>query len=381
MNALKHFISAAQSGRAIDVTPDMLGSIRKDSNGRVVSSVLGAEITDSTQITKKMADIFASRSRSRMDAQDKKVQDAAANFVTNGLRVSLGASEDVRRGQDSKYIFVPKPGLPLALQSRNMLPPGAQKVTYKIRERAARAGWVNPSASAGFRSLPRGDYSVEEKEHGAAWYAAVWSYAITEEWEASLLDEDLIGERQGAAIDGCDEFREHVSGVGDVSKKIPGMFTLGDAILILGGQQFSAGVTAVNMGLKLSQIDLAYQNANNEAQAMRLIAPVDDKTAMQNTYYGDTSGGDSVWKRYSERYPWLQNAIWTRRVGLGNAAGNASRWVLYPDDQKNLYIEHTESMLFGPFPEWFEQNFVILRRHGGVVSKKPEQVMYVDFTT
>lgn len=378
MNAIiKDFprIDRGQTAQVMDLSA--LGSPRRDGAGRVQLGSLGTELASDAQARAKIARVFGSRWS--MDAQDKKVQDAAANFVTNGLRQVMGPQEDVVRGSDSRFIFVPRPNRPLALPSRNLLDPGARSNAYRIRERQGSAQWVTPSA--GLRDLPRSSYSTEEKDNGAEWYAAAWGYSLPDEWQANLLNEDLLGELQMAATEALDIMREQVSGWGDIGKKLPGMFRLGDALLVFGGTRFSAGsVAAIDMLRKLAHVDLVYQNANDEMQATRLIAPISDKVAMQTTYFGDASVGDSVWARATEMFPWLQNAIWTRRLATANAAGNAPRWVLYTDDPSKLYIEHTETMLFGPFPDMMDQVFIMLRRHGGVVNKIPERVMYVDFT-
>jgi hypothetical protein len=91
----------------------------------------------------------------------------------------------------------------------------------------------------------------------------------------------------------------------------------------------------------------------------------------------------SVWRRAQEDYAWLQdgNVRATDNLNVGNTAGDASRWIVYRPDENNFFIEHTDTMVFGPFQEGMEVWFVSLRRIGGVISKRPEIAMSLDFTT
>lgn len=311
------------------------------------------------------------------DTDRREVKDAATDFVTNGLKLVLSPSEDVRRGENDPFMFVPgRGGRDPLLPSRNLLEPGMRTAAYKIRQPMGQASWVEPNAT---RLLQKAGYEVEEKENGAHYYGIAWGYDIPETWEANILNEDLLGERQSAANYALDDFRERVCGIGDTLKKLPGFFTCGDALYVLGGSRFSLGsVTAVQMLQRIAYFEHTFMRANGERAPMALVAPTADKIAMTTTFFGEGQEGPSVWTRALEQFPWLAKVTWTNRLNTAGATGGP-RWVIYLAERNELYFEHTETMLFGPFEEIMSLTFVQLRRHGGLIAKMPERLMYVDF--
>jgi hypothetical protein len=371
INDLLNRFDAGSAG-AIDIAA--FGEPRMDGKALYIPG-LGREITSDKDLKEKMAGKYALAWG--LSREDKKVQDAATNFTTNGLNLVGGRSEDITRNTDDEYIFVPMTGRPLALPSFNKLKPGYETNSYDIRTRSGNADFVNPSA--GFRQLQDANYSKERKTQGAEWYASTFSTSLPDQWTADVLGEDDMGEKQSAATEALDGMRERLSGLGDVGKKIPGFMRLGDALYMLGGTAFSVGtVTALTMMIKLAAMEMQYRNSNDGKRPTRLLAPEADLYAMQNAFFGTDAVGESVWDRAGRYYPWLKNAIWSNRMSTASTA-NLTRWVLYTDDPKTTYIEHTETMLFGPYTEMMVQRFLLLRRHGGVVSKIPERVMYIDF--
>jgi len=374
MSAHFDFIPRADAGPVSLIDDSMLGAPQQVGGGLVRFDKLGTELGTESGAVAKMARFLAKRWS--MDPNCKEVMDAAADFTYSTLEKVLGPSANLRRGEDRPYIFVPRQGRPLALESQNLLPPGWRTNSYQVLEPTGQAHWLEPHS---VRKLPHVDFSQEKKENGAHYYGVKYAVSIPDQWEANILDIDVLGERVNAATEALDAFRERVSGVGDVLKKLPGMFTLGDALIGLGGQTFSSGsVDAPTQMRRLANFQHLYFRANRERVPTMLIAPYSDKYAMENTYFTGTS--DSVWEKASAKYAWLRDAVWTDRAALANAAGNAPRWVLYSKNINELYIEHTESRVFGPFQDYMMSEFVVLRRHGGVVSKRPERVLYVDFT-
>lgn len=139
-------------------------------------------------------------------------------------------------------------------------------------------------------------------------------------------------------------------------------------------------LTAVQMLQRLAAIEARYMLLNQGRRPTHCVIPNADRLAMQNTYRGSDGEGDSAWDTAIKQYPWLANAMFSDNLMTANHAGTATRWVVYTDDRKNLYVEHMETMVFGPFEDYLNQTYILLRRHGGVVAKLPEQVLYVDFT-
>jgi hypothetical protein len=386
MSALFPFIprvDSAGTSRAglIDVNQIGGGNVqfRLDAKGRYQVTEfgkLGIEIGHSSAVAKQH---IAHRLMLAWPGCDqKKAQDAAADFVTSGLNVVLGAGEDVIR-PTARTLFVPGPGMTPVIPSRNLLEPGLRTNSFKIRQRHGQAQWVAPEAIG--RELNRAGFMDEEERRGAEYYAIAWGYSIPSTWEGKFLGVDPQFENQMAATEALDDFRERVSLWGDAEKKLSGFATLDGAGLILGGQQFSSTVpTAIQMMQRIAEFEQQFMDLNGNMKPTAAMAPDSDRYAMQNTYFGTGSEGDSVWKRALEQYPWFANMTWSNDLMLANEAGTGSRWILYIQDPKNLYIEHTDTMLFGPFTEYLNFTFVALRRHGGVVSRMPERVMYVDFT-
>lgn len=376
MNALTQWIPRADAGAqpvAVDLSD--LGAVSHADNLTTFGNY-GTELGRAGLAKEKIGQRLARHWH--LDISDRKVQDAAADFVTSSLERVLGPGEDIVLNDDQPFIFVPRPGRPLALESRSVLPPGWRTNSYKVKTHNGQATWVEPHA---VRKVGYADFQEEKKEQGAEYYAIKYCYTIPEQWENNILNVDEIGEREFAATQALDNFRERVSGFGDANKKIPGLWTSGDAVIANGGQQFSSGaVGAQIMMSRLANFNRLYTRINRERPANMLTAPWTDLDAMQNTYFGTGGEGPSVWDRAIERYDWLRNAVWTDRLANANATANASRWAVYSRNSREMYLEHTESMVFGPFQDYMNFDFVVIRRIGGLVNKRPERLMYVDFT-
>lgn len=399
MSANLPFISRldAAGGRAVVFDDAMFDDPRFDAAGKFAgfpNSGLGLEIGHSSDAAMKR--LVPALRRKWPDAPIEKVQDAAksiikrhiaplidprfdgvTDFTSSSLELVGGPGENVMR-PNAPTLFVPGPGRVMALQSRNVLKPGYRTNSFKIREHTGQAVWVDPNA---LREVPNADYQDEKEVRGAAYYASKYTWGIPDDWEASIVGDDLQGERQYAAVEAVDDFRERVSWWGSTDKNIEGFATISGALFLLSGQQFSSMVpTAVQMMQRLAAIEARYMLGNQGRRPTNCVMPHADRLAMQNTYFGANGEGDSVWKRAVEQYPWIASAMFHDNLTLGNQAGTATRWIVYTADPKNLYVEHMETMVFGPFEDYLNQTYVLLRRHGGVVAKLPEQVLYADFT-
>lgn len=360
--------------RAGIIDTSKLGEAHRDSAGNISFSKLGTEIGRNTPTAKRS--ISAAVARAWVGAPQQRI-DAATDFLTSGLTLQGGQGEMIIRPPDPT-LFVPGPGRTQVIPSRNVLKPGYRKNTYPIRQRKAQAEWVDPSA---MRQLNRASYQDELEERGAEYYAIAYGYSLPGTWESEILGTDELAENTASATEGLDDFRERVSLWGDAGKKLSGFATLGDAALLLGGQQFSSMVpTAVQMMQRIAAFEQRYVRMNKGRKPSACLIPDSDRLAMQNTWFGAGGEGPSVWDRALEQYPWMKNASFSESLLLGNEAGTASRWVLYTQDPMALYVEHMETMLFGPFQDYLTFTFVALRRHGGVINKIPERVCYVDFT-
>ena len=308
--------------------------------------------------------------------------DAATDFTTSGLKKFLGPGEDITRGDDDPMIFVPRPGSPAVIPSRQTLEPGYRTLAYKVREPVGQAQWTDPNS---VRGLQRAQYLVEEKEQRAHYYGISWGYSIPETWEADILDEDLLGDRERSANYALDLFRESVSGWGDTDRKIQGYFTVDAALRVLGGEQFSSGnVSAEQMIQRIMIWEQAFKRANGNRKPTGGVVADSERIAMQTTYFGLGGEGPSVWDRcvgYGDKtglFPWMANLVFDERLNDASRSGAAARWCFHGGSDRESYIEHTETMLFGPFEDFMDQRFIMLRRMAGIVAKRPERFMYVD---
>lgn len=381
MSANLNFISALSTDRATFFDVSTVGNIsvatRRDGVDIMESSRLGRELAETGHAKAKMAAFYRDRWRKAgYDVPEQKVQDAATDFVTSRLQRLLGPAEAVTRGDDKQYLFVPGRAERLVCESRSLLAPGQRSAAYEVRQPTGQAMWVDPNDT---RSLQRAGSVVEEKEYKAHWYGIRYGVNIPETWEQQYTNQNLEQDRANSAVLAMDEFREQVSTWGDEDRKVAGFMNIDGAPLVLGGQSFSSGaISAEDMLLRIGQWEQLYIRANNQRPPSGMVAPHGDRVAMMNARFTGTS--DSAWKVGVEQYPWMANAIWDERLALANEAGTSGRWALYTSNPSNLYIEHLETMVFGPFEYEMDTSFVLLRRHGGVIAKKPEMVMYVDFT-
>ncbi len=400
MSALHPFINRldAAGGRAIAFgsDDDLAEGMRTDASGmRIVGfQHLKAEIGRNAKAA--LDRLIPVLRRQWPDAPLEKVQDAAkaiikrhiaplvdprfdgvTDFTSSSLELVGGAGENIVR-PTPPTLFVPGPGRTVALQSRNVLKPGYRTNSFKIREHVGQAVWGEPNA---MREVPNVDYQDEKEVRGAAYYMSKYSWSIPDTWEAAIVGDDMPGERQFAAVEALDRFREAASWWGSTDKNIEGMATISGAMLLLGGQQFSAmALTAVQMLQRIAAMEARYMLGNQGRRPSHSIIPHADRLAMQNTWFGSDSNGDSAWDKAIKQFPWIANAMFSDNLMEANHAGTATRWIIYTADPKNLYVEHMDTMVFGPFDDYTNQTYVLLRRHGGVVAKLPETVLYADFT-
>jgi hypothetical protein len=366
-------IDGGGSASYVDVSKFGAAEVRQD--GLLAFANLGADLTKSSKYTQTV--LTRAYQRVWPGASEKKCQDAAKDFITSGLNLEGGKAEEVIR-PNGELIFVPGPGRTVVLPSRNVLKPGLRSNTYRIREQYGEAQWVSPEAIG--RGLGQAGTQVEEKIKGAEYYAVAYSHNVVSDWENGYTGEDTLADNRDAATVSLDDFRERVSLVGDASKNISGFATLGDAVILNCGQAYSSMVPTANQMLqRLAAMQQRFKLANKQLQPNSVLAPDADRLAMQTTFFGAGSEGPSVWDRAIKMFPWLENGTWDDRMLTANSFGNGPRWILFSQDPKNLYIEHTETMIFGPFIEFLTMTYIMLRRIGGVVSKIPERVFYCDF--
>lgn len=400
MSAHHPFISRldAAGGRAVTFSADMLDGIRTDAAGRFVGfgdDGLGIEVGRSSEAAMKRLVPWLRRNK-WPDLPLEKVKDAAkaiikrhiaplvdrnarfdgvTDFTSSGLELQGGPGEVLVRPPDPT-LFVPGPGRVEAVKSRNVLKPGYRTHSFKLRAHTGQAVIIDPNA---MREVPNADYQDEKEVRGAAYYASAYSWSVPDDWEAAIVGDDLQGERQFSAVKAADDLRERLSWWGDSTENIEGVATISGALLLLAGQQFSSYVpTATQMLQRLATIEARFSRGNKGRKPTHCIMPDVDRLAMQSTYLANTSV--TVWDQAVKQYPWIANAMFHDNLTTGNWGSDGTRWIVYIADPMNFYIEHMDTMVFGPFEEYVTQRYILLRRHGGAVAKMPEQILYADFT-
>jgi hypothetical protein len=342
-------------------------------------AALAPKLCKTTQIVKARMDNLLRRAADEhyLDDYSQERADGVTDFVSSELELMLGEGETIERGMDDEFLFVPGRGTPL-LQNRTTLRNGIREASYKVRASTGQAQWMAPEDT---RSLQKAGYQYEKKRFSAEYYGIRWGWTIPELWEAGITGDNVQGMRQQAATYALDMFREAVSSWGDLEHNIQGYFSLGDSLYIDSGQQFSSGaVSAQDQIERLSHMDRLFRRANNDLAPTTVVMPLADQRAMMLTYFGTDGDGPSVWERATAMFPWLRNARTTDRLEDANRTGDASRWVLSRPEPQSLYVEHQETQIFGPFNYEMQVDFIAIRRHGGVINKRPERVAYIDFT-
>jgi hypothetical protein len=310
-------------------------------------------------------------------ADQRRCQDAAGNFVTSTLTKILAPAEDVTRGDKRPWLFVPGrvPADQLALISRDIMEPGYRDYEYRVREMVGQAKWGDPNRPRSFNNAD----TVEDIQKGQAhWYGINFEVTLTDLWTDAITDRNARGDKEASAMLALDDMRERVSGFGDPEKKLSGLARVSSSIIVAGGGRLTgAGLTAEQLVQRVTSWIELYAKANNNMMPVACMAPREDLVLLQTTIFTGTD--KSAWDKLVITHPWLATSHWDYRMSTASPDGTP-RWTFYARDDMSLFVAHTETMLFGPFEDMTSMRFLAIRRHGGVVAKKPEQVVNIDFT-
>jgi hypothetical protein len=343
----------------------------------LVHPVYGMQLVPKGMKNRVAKTIAAIAVKAGFDADQRRVQDAAGNFVTSTLTKMLAPAEDVTRGDKRPWLFVPGrvPAEQLALISRDIMEPGYRDFEYRVREMVGQAQWGDPNRP---RSFSNADV-VEDIQRGTAhWYGINFEVTLTDLWTDSITGRNARADKEAAAMLSLDDMRERVSSFGDPEKKLSGLARVSSSIIIAGGQRLTlAGPTAEQLVQRVTSWIELYAKANNNTMPVACLAPREDLVLLQTTIFSGTD--KSAWDKLIITFPWLVTSHWDYRMSTASPDGTP-RWTFYARDDMNLFVAHTETMLFGPYEDMTSMKFLAIRRHGGVVAKKPEQVVNVDFT-
>jgi hypothetical protein len=363
-------------------TVEVIGE-RQDSRGNWIpihrSSTLGPQL-GSMEIA---VDSISAHmlERARLEGSDRaqrytreKARQDAADFASSTLTQLMGPATDVIRGDDKPYMFVRSRGDEL-IPADQTLDIGARIGQYNIRAMTGQAQWTNLEDMT---ALQNADFVGDVGQYRAHWYGIAKRLSIPETWSEKFTRVNTDENRTAAAMLALDDFQEYASSWGSAEKAISGAFTLGNAVIGLGGTAFSSGVSATDMLLLLGTIERKFQDGNQDRKPFSGVIASADLVALKNTFFSGTA--TSAYMIAVDMYPWLRNMKESRALDRGNAAGTGPRWVLIGRDPNYLHNEVTDTMVFGPFTKDLVTYFYMVRRLGGIIAKKPEMVMYIDFT-
>jgi hypothetical protein len=354
-----------------------------DSKGAVTKAWVhpeyGRELAPGGATRRIAAHIAAMNVKHDVGLSLEQIKDAAEAFVASPLIKALGPSETVTRGDNRPWMFVPGrvEANRLVMASRDIIEPGHKAYSYRVRELRGGASWTTPRA---MRSLVAGSAEEEEVTRTAAWYGARWSFNIEDLWTDAITGNNTRDDNQAAAVLGLDVMREHVCLVGEPSMGIYGLTTQPDALGVAAGQRLTlAGLAADALYARVMTWIYTYQRLNNNMSPSGVVAPMLDKQVLMQTCWPNNASR-SVWASLVELYPWLeQGSFWDERMSTASVDGTPM-WVFFSRNDREAFVVHTETIVFGPFEEPGSTDFFLLRRHGGLCVKRPEQLVYLIFS-
>jgi hypothetical protein len=287
----------------------------------------------------------------------------------------MGPASDVRRGEGKPYLFVRSKGEEL-IPSARTLDIGARIGQYNIRVLTGQAQDTNLEDLS---SLQNADFVGDVGEYRAHWFGIAKRLSIPETWSEKFTKVNTMQERDTAAIMALDDFQEQRSRWGSAEKAIIGAFTMPNAAFGIGGAAFQGGtVDAQEMMRVIATIEAQFMAGNNDQMPWGGVMARADMSIMKSTFFSGTT--TSAWSKALEDFPWMRNMKSDRALDRSNAGGTGPRWVIIGSDQDHLHNEVTDTMVFGPFTKDLVTYWYMVRRHGGIIAKMPEMVLYMDFT-
>lgn len=348
--------------RDLGVSPILLESRRLDfkkAPGKAITQIAAGARKDALQ--------------SAGITEAKQVKDAATAFVTSALSEILAPVEMPGR---ERFLFVPGrtgdkgPLLPVV----NRVPLGKQQVEWPV---IAHTGEARAIAANGVASLTRVGSADDMRKQPVFFYGIRFGWDQFELWQASHLGRDVPSERQRGARNGMDEFAEDVYGFGHDEREVPGFFNAGASISITLAKSFGdPTITMAEILAQLSIIDIAWDSYNPRRPVTGVVMPKSHRLNMMTKFTGASNEGDiNAWKFAVEMFPWLANVIEDQRM-LTASDDSLSMWQLFSADGEELYAEGTPSpLVFGPFEQEMNLDFIAIAQTGGCVNKNARRVM------
>lgn len=306
-------------------------------------------------------------------SERRQLEDAATAFVTSQLSEILAPVELPGR---ENYLFVPGrtgdrgPLLPVMQR----VPLGKQQVEWPV---IALTGEARAIAANGVANLKRVGSIDDMRSQGVFFYGVRFGWDQFELWQAAHLGRDVPSERQRAARNAMDEFAEEVYSTGHDEREIPGFFNAGGSTSFTLEKSFGdPTITTAQIIQQLSVVDLVWGEYNPRRPVTGVVLPKSHRLNMLSKFTGANGEGDiNAWKFAVEMFPWLGNIIEDQRM---LSASDDSMWQLWSADGEELYAEGTpDPMVFGPFENEMDLDFIAIAQTGGVISKNARRILRV----
>lgn len=317
----------------------------------------------------------------RVDSSKNEAQrrDAATAFVTSPLAQILAPVE--RPGREN-FLFVPGLGeQPPLLPVAQKVALGKTSLEYPVIAMSGEASFIG---AGGVRDLKRASTVDDLKTQPVAFFGVRFGWDQFQLWQGDHLDlRNIEMEEQASGRQAMDEFMEEVASFGSNARKIPGFFNHGSALSLNLSKSFGdPTITLSELLTQLSIIEAVWSRANPRRTVSGVAMPKTHRLNMINIFggSGDSAGtGVSGWKHAKEMYPWLNNIVEDDRL-LEASDDSKSMWQLWSADPEELYLEGAAGhLLYGPFIDEMNTDFIMLNQIGGVVCKRPERIQRVQF--
>jgi hypothetical protein len=312
----------------------------------------------------------------RMDSTTRR--DALNAWVTSNLSTVLAPMEQAP--DNTRYLFVPgrAPRGPL-LPIRQTMRLGVQRVEWETYATTGEATWIGTGGSATKKLRKVGEESSYSSQPNG-FYGVRYGYNQFDLWQDMLTPGPAIqSTRAATARRVMDEMFERTSGEGNDKRGIPGFLNHGASTTVSVTKSFGApGITAEELWAQLDVVDQMWHLMNGEQRMVSgVLMPRSHRLKLLSLFKSDGSGVNA-WVHAKEKYPWLENIITDQRMEFASQTGGPM-WQLWSSDPQLMWREAAAApMLFGPFVDEMDTDFILLQQDGGVVNRESRLIMRVN---
>ncbi len=332
------------------------------------------DLTQPADVNRKLAPMMdRAAAKNGTPRSDTEKHDAVTAFTTTGLSQVLAP---VILTSNRQFMFTPGyTGARGQMLPVNMtVDLGMQELTYDV---IVSTGEARPMAAGATKDLRRVGESADQKKQPVFLYGVRFGWDWFELIQGAILGRSLQTERQRMAGLAMAEYFEYTASFGNTDLKVPGFFNHGSSITInLATNPGSA--TAAQLIALVSYIEAAWEEANPGVAISGVVMPNLHRLHMVDLFLGASNEGQNAWKHIQEAHPWLRNIVTTDKRLLTASPDGFSMWQLWAADSIEQYLESSPTpLLFGPFEDELETDFIMIQQSGGMVNKNHRRIMRV----